>query len=275
MATKWGVPADTSVRGTCNTPAPFVDRVTSALGQLAATIAASANPHSDEPARTANGIHRLASHLSTIDLRDPRLYALMSAYHVLRDPSDPGWLAGPEQRRVLSGLGRGIDVDVELTELATAGVEDVTMLLRQRAELLELENATLRATIDRLSPYRLQAAQDDVARLGAAHMTSPMWRQSVVAQELGVAQGELREAQAAESVAAPEAVLPPAEPVEEKLPTGIRRRDSGALQIFFRDAAGKQQQQGGFQTVEAAVEARNARLAEVATRRLRKEKVGV
>lgn len=196
--------------------------------------------------RLAAGIDRLAAVVGSADFEDPRLLALAQSGQVTSEPGQ--WNPGPEQRRVLSGIGRTVigaerasahDVEALFTELACVGVEDVQAILGVRLKIVEAERDRLRAEVEALKP-RANRTEEAELRL----------RETTEQHEVNIA-ALARQARLD--------VLPPArDPISiddpETLPPGVRRHGRGYQ--AHRKIAGKQHQKT-FDTIDEAVQWRD------------------
>lgn len=237
-----------------DTPQSFVERMAAGL-RAYAQAKRDAVPHSSgysELPSIAGRVDALASWVGVVDGSDSRLYAQMVAAGVLRDPDNVGqWRPGTEMSRVLSRLGTNgeFDADHALTELTAAALEDVLTTGRYALALAESERDRLRTEVGELADIKA-AVDHQKARLGVTQLS----------REVDIA-AAARDARNAVLAAAREETATPTrvEEAPDELPTGVRRRGKG-FQAYARIHG--EQWQDQFATVDEAVKARDAKIAE-------------
>lgn len=219
---------------------------------------------------------------------DPGIVGLWRASLVMGHKS---YEPGPRQRRVLELAGQ-IKLGDEplptavLADLVGAAIEDVQAFIeapvqqyqRERDQaakaLRRLEDTTVDRSLVRALQDQLVAANEQNRPLalenhelrrrlaavepGQDHRDLPQEPSTSGSAE---ASGDSGETVPGGTVAAGGDISPPER--DDRLPTGIRQRGAG-FQAFWRDRDGRQQQRGGFATVEEAVAHREAALSETA-----------
>lgn len=237
----------TNARIDRDTPKSFVDRMAAGLrahAQAKRDAVPPSSGYSEVPA-IAGRVDMLASWVGAVDTTDPRLYALMQAASMLRDPDDLAtWKPGVEMARVLSRLGIAgeFQADAALTELTCSALEDIITLSRYELARAESELGRLRAEVEEMWPIKahIDAAK---ARRGVTQMS----------REVDIAAAARDARNAALAAAREEAETPLASEDsngQEELPTGVRRRGKG-FQAFARVRG--EQRQATFATVDDAV----------------------